>query len=162
MKGNEKYSGLSSRVRSGEDVDLWSICAWEERGNLVFNIINRVIGRRWWWWWLWCIANNELDDVICSRFGFGRCGGGFRSMHFIQIWKSRNGMKRRRMKGGWKLERNGQRKRQRCGRKEKDWLRQRTQLISHPCLFAYFFYTKQSLKINCSFYFYFLVKVFIF
>jgi hypothetical protein len=27
MKGNEKYSGLSSRVRSGEDVDLWSICA---------------------------------------------------------------------------------------------------------------------------------------
>jgi len=136
------YSGLfSSGIRSGKDIDLRSISMGKKRGNLVMNIITRVIGRRrrWKWWWLWYVTNNELNDVIWT-VGFGRRHGWFWSVHFIQIWKSRNGMKRRRIEGRWKWwwQRKGQRERERW---EKDWLRQKTRLASLVFLFSFFFLT---------------------
>lgn len=122
MKGNNKknkgksareenyYSGLSSRVRSGEDVDLRSLWVREERGNLVNNsIIGVVAGRRWWQWWRrrwWCVPHNELDDVICIAGFRGWClhsgvDGAFRFAKF--------GTERRRIEGWfcWKEEGEG-------------------------------------------------------
>jgi hypothetical protein len=117
--------GLSVRERRGA---IWSLTlsteSSEEDGGGGGCDASRTMSST-----TWSVAGLDSEDAVvdlgaCISFRFGKV---------VTEWNDVE----------WKEAESGKetvRERDKGGRKENDWLRQRTRLISPPCLFAYFFY----------------------